>query len=115
MICGHLIFAGPKSVGGLQGNANPSQILTSGHGALTSTAFSASHIGGSGPYTYAWSVVKGDPSIAITSPTAQTTTTTATVGNGDFKQAFLKCIITDSSGSPLVLTTNQITVQFEYS
>jgi hypothetical protein len=110
-----LLNAGPKSVGGLQGNAHPALTETTGHGALTSTPVVASHLGGSGPFTFAWSVVKGDPSIVITSPTLASTTTTATVGNGDFKQAFLKCIITDSSGSPLVLTTNQITVQFEYS
>jgi hypothetical protein len=110
-----LLNAGPKSVGGLQGNAHPTLIETSGRGALTSASFTASHIGGTGPFTYAWSVVKGDPSISVTSPTSQTTTTATTVGNGDFKQALLKCVITDSSGSPLVLSTNQATTQFEYS
>ena len=110
-----MLNAGPKSVGGLQGNANPTLIETTGRGALTSASFTAAHIGGIAPFTYAWSVVKGDPSIAITSPTSQTTTTTATVGNGDFKQALIKCVITDSHGSPLILSTNQATTQFEYS
>jgi hypothetical protein len=108
-----LLNAGPKSVGGLQGNAHPACITTTGSGALTSGSFSASHIGGVSSYTYAWSVVSGDPSIAITSPTASTTTTTAAVANGDFKQAILKCVITD--GTPLHLTTNRVTTQFEFS
>lgn len=108
-----LVVAGPRSQGGLQGNAHPTVIETTGSGSLTSASFTAAHIGGTGPFTYAWSVVKGDPTIAITSPTSQTTTTTASVASGDFKQAILKCVITDST--PLALTTNQVTTQFEFS
>jgi len=108
-----LVVAGPRSEGGLQGNAGPTLIVTTGHGPLTSGTFTAAHVGGTGPFTYAWSVVKGDPTIAITSPTSQTTTTSTNVASGDFKQAILKCVITDST--PLALTTNQVTTQFEFS
>jgi hypothetical protein len=108
-----LLNAGPKSVGGLQVNAHPALIETTGNGSLTSGSFTAAHIGGTAAFTYAWSVVHGDPTITITTPTSQTTTTKATVGNGDFKQAILACTIHDNGG--LVITTNQVTTQFEFS
>jgi len=59
---------------------------------------SASPIGGSGPYSYAWSQVGGSD-WTITTPTgASTTFTSPAVAATATLQAYFRCLVTDATG-----------------
>lgn len=104
--------AGQHSVGGFQSNTSTPFVGSTGHGLVTSASFSASHLGGTSAYTYAWSEVSGSPGIGISSPTSSSTTATATLNPADLLQGFFICTVTD--GAATVVKSNQITLQFKY-
>ncbi|CAB4153242.1 Tip attachment protein J [uncultured Caudovirales phage] len=81
------------------GSLNKTGIATT----QTTASTTATPTGGVSPYTYAWSLVSGD-ALTVNSPTAATTTFTATgMANGDTLTAVYKCTVTDST-SPTALT-----------
>jgi hypothetical protein len=61
--------------------------------------------GGTPGYTYAWSRVSGDSTIACTSPTSASTTFSRSSAIAHTYTAVWKCVVTDS-----VLATKQITL-----
>lgn len=64
---------------------------------VTSGAATVSVAGGVAPYTYAWSLVSGGP-MAITAPTAASTTFSTTLLPSNSRSAVFKCTVTDSAG-----------------
>jgi hypothetical protein len=66
-----------------------------GSGAVTTNATTVTPTGGTGPYTYAWSLVSGD-TFTVNSPTAATTTFTTGLTTGQDKSAVYRCTVTDS-------------------
>lgn len=66
--------------------------------------------GGTGPYTYAWSHVSGDSAVQVLNPTSATTDFIANCGKNQTKQAFKKCVITDS-----LLATVELTVSSSHT
>lgn len=63
---------------------------------LTTNSVTATPSGGTGPYTYAWSLLSGDSAVSANSPTAATTSFTAVVPKRDFREAFYRLTVTDS-------------------
>lgn len=62
---------------------------------LSSAAFVATPTGGTGPYTYAWTITGGTGT--INSPTsASTTVTSGTLSDGIAETVTLQCVVTDS-------------------
>lgn len=78
---------------------------------VTSNSVTATPTGGTGPYTYSWTKVTGSSSISAASPTAATTTFSATVGRGSVVQATWRITVTDSLSAT---TTADISVELEY-
>jgi hypothetical protein len=64
-------------------------------GAVTSSAATALVSGGTGPYTYAWTKVSGS-TFTVNSPTANATTFSTTLTNGQELSAVYRCTVTDS-------------------
>lgn len=52
--------------------------------------------GGSGSYTYAWTVLESDYSTVINSPTSATTTITMSCPFGEVGAAVARCTVTDT-------------------
>lgn len=69
----------------------------SGRGVAVTGSTTVSVSGGLTPYTYAWSYVSGDATFTCTSPSAATTTFSATVGLGQDKASTWKCRVTDAA------------------
>lgn len=76
---------------------------------VTSEEVSVSITGGSGPYTYAWSLIAAvDGTWAVTAPNADKTNfVVSSVPSGDTYTATFKCTVTDARG----LTADSATVQ----
>ena len=106
------VYAGQRSVGGLEGLGTPAGVFSTGMGSVTSAAFTATPLGGTAPYTYAWNYVAGPVGISIDSPATATSTATAILSIGDLIRGFVACTITDNVGT--IVETNQITLQFQY-
>jgi hypothetical protein len=71
------------------------QSTTFASGTTSSTTVTPS--GGTAPYTYAWALLTGD-TLTVNSPTAATTTFTATgLTSGQSKSATYRCTVTDSA------------------
>lgn len=75
---------------------------------LTTAPATASASGGAGGYGYAWARVSGSTAIGANSPTAATTTFSATLSPGDSVEANFHCTVTDASGA--VLASAEVTV-----
>ena len=88
----------PSGGSGLTVTATPPSSDAGGLSAPYSTpSVTALPSGGSGSYTYAWSVVSFDHTVSITSPTAQTTALRFTVmTSGDYATATVRCTVTDT-------------------
>lgn len=73
---------------------------TLGTGTATTNSTTVTPTGGTGPYTYAWTVISyshGTTSPTVTSPTAATTTFTQTnIAIGADYVAVFRCTVTDS-------------------
>lgn len=77
---------------------------------LTSDAVTATAAGGTAPYTYAWTKLSGG-SVTITSPTAATTTFSATgMLTGESRTAYFNCTVTDTATD--TVTSATVTVSF---
>ena len=101
------------SAGALTASVSPS--FASGTSAVPATVVTNSvtvtPAGGTGPYTYAWTLAAGD-TFTIAAPTAATTTFSKAMGSGEFASAEYRCTVTDSLAAVFavdVSVTAQIT------
>lgn len=79
---------------------------------LTTTAVTATAVGGAGPpATYAWTKVSGDSAVQANSPTSNVTTFSATLGQDTFKEAVWR--VTATRGADVAVA--DIPVSFSYS
>lgn len=90
--------------GALSGYANKSSVggTRLGSGSVTSATVTVTAVGGTGPYTYAWSKVSG-AAITATAPTNNVTAFSGTVGVGETITAIFECEITDSLAATFVV------------
>lgn len=77
---------------------------------VTTSSVTASASGGTVSYAYAWSRVSGDAAITAATPSAASTTFSATVAADETKIAVFACTATDAAGFTAV---KQITVTLE--
>lgn len=63
---------------------------------VTSNSVTATPVGGTGPYTYAWTWLSGDSAVAANSPTSASTTFSAIVPKWDSREATMRVTVTDS-------------------
>lgn len=95
----------------------PSTALGSNSGAASSGTVTASAtatvVGGTSPYTHAWSLVSGDPSIVLGSPSSASPGFSAVVSNATTpKIANFKDTVTDSLG--VRVASNAIEVSLDW-
>jgi len=88
-------------------SASPTTLSKTGTTAtLTTASTTVTASGGTTPYTYSWAFVSGD-SFTITSPSAATTTFSATLNEDEFVSGIYRCTVTDSTGgTPLTATAD---------
>lgn len=72
---------------------------------LTTDATTVTPSGGTGPYTYAWTLVSGD-TLTINSPTAATTTFTGTPAYNSNLSGVYRCTVTDSLAATASITVS---------
>jgi hypothetical protein len=77
----------------------------------TTPLTSAAITGGTAPYTWAWSLLSGDPSITINSPSSNSTSFTATLSPGESKTGAFKLTVTDANG---VTKTVEVSAYFNH-
>ena len=82
------------------------------NGLVTSDSITSSVSGGTGPYTYEWQYVSGNPSITADTPTADNTTFSSPCFAGIQKLAVFKLQVTDSDG--VIGFSEELTVALEW-
>lgn len=92
-----------QTVSPLSAIASPDPVsgTTFGTGTATTNATTVTPSGGTAPYTYAWTRVSYEASVApsITSAAAASTTFTQTgIGTGESYGAVFRCTVTDANG-----------------
>ena len=89
-------------------SASPSAISKTDTAATIVTASTTvTAVGGTSPYTYAWTRISGSSSISATSASAATTTFTgSSLVSGTTYDAVFRCTVTDSAGTPAVKTVD---------
>jgi hypothetical protein len=82
-------------------SVSPSSLTTSGTGAsLTTASATATAIGGTSPYTYAWTRQSGSTSISADSASSATSTFTGTsLASGTTYNAVFRCTVTDNAAA----------------
>lgn len=82
----------------LSASVNPGSASSSGGAASqTTNSVTVTPSGGTSPYTYAWTWASGGASITTTSPTAATTTFSATgLTSGETRSGQARCTVTDN-------------------
>ena len=83
-----------------------------GDGSLTTGSVTANPSGGLAPYTYSWTYVSGDGTIAVSSATAQTVTFSRTGTAGNTYSAVWQCVVSDSNSSSVNAGTVSISFTF---
>jgi hypothetical protein len=92
----------------------PTSVSGSGPGSATSGSTTATPLGGTGPYTYAWYYFSGFTATFADSVTSATTTFTSNViSPGDSVVTTFYCVITDSAS--IVATSGLVTCTLTYS
>lgn len=96
---GGVLMAAAMGSNKLAVSLNPANATTGGTAGGHVQAMTALPSGGSGAYSYAWTVVQADADypLTINSPAAATTTFDFTdVADGDIAQARVRCTVTDT-------------------
>lgn len=88
---------------------DPSYDSRIGSGSLTSSAVTGTAIGGTAPYTYAWTYVSGS-SYTINSPASAATTFTTNLSATQLKSGVYRCTVTDAF---LSTASADVTVELE--
>lgn len=106
MLGSALGIGGSTSANGLVSATEPAPttaVVTSAPATIVAT-------GGTGAYTYAWTHISGDAGITTTSPTAASTTFSATVTKNVARTAVRRCTLNDG----VTTLTRDVTVTLEY-
>lgn len=95
-IAGIATLADQTAPGGFYASCSPSSAFGSrvGSGLVTTASVTVSPTGGTGPYTYAWTLETGN--FTILSPTSATTTFRGSVTVGETTEDVATCTVTDS-------------------
>lgn len=94
---GVLLLLAAMSAGSLSATASPPALNSGGSvNSFTTAATTAIPAGGSGTYTYAWTLIVDPGGVTINSATAAATTFGLTVTAGATIQATARCTVTDS-------------------
>lgn len=93
---------------GLSSSTASKTVGTAGGGpvTVTSPSVTASPIGGTAPYTYAWTRISGDASISASVPTGVSTAFSALVALETLVEAIFQVVVTDASGAAASATVN---------
>lgn len=83
-----------------------------GDGTLATGSVVATPSGGTSPYTYAWTYVSGDSSIAVNDSGAQSVTFSRTGTAGNCYSSVWQCVVTDADSSTANAGTVTITLTF---
>ena len=85
--------------GGLLASASPASVNKSGTGVTTTAAVTVTPAGGTGPYTYAWTLKSG-ATLTLSAPTSATTTFSGNLaGSTPELLATYTCTVTDTFDS----------------
>lgn len=79
---------------------------------LQTATVTVTAVGGTGPYTYAWSRVSGDSAILCTQPNLASTEFSATVAKNSDRTATWRCTVTDAA---MAVRTVDIDILITYS
>lgn len=79
--------------------ASKTQGTTSGAKTVTSPTVTAEAAGGTGPYSYAWARHAGSEAITAATPTAASTTFSASMQPDTVLEAIFRMTVTDAAGS----------------
>ena len=95
-IAGVATLADQTAPGGFYATCSPASAFGSrvGAGLVTTAAVTVTPTGGTGPYTYAWTLESGN--FTIISPTSASTTFRASVAAGETTEDVATCTVTDS-------------------
>lgn len=95
-VAGIATLADQTAPGGYYASCSPSSAFGSrvGSGLVTTAAVTVTPTGGTGPYTYAWTLASGN--FTILSPTSASTTFRASVTAGETTEDVATCVVTDS-------------------
>lgn len=96
---------------GFTTSLSPTTLTQSGpsYSSVTTGTCTVTVTGGVGPFTYAWTIVSGDPSFTPNSPTSASTTFTGTTTDpGVPTFATYKCVVTDTATGLTSDTSNTV-------
>jgi hypothetical protein len=90
---------------GFRATAAPSSIFFQGpNSTVTSNSCNVSPVNGTGPFTYAWTHISGDASVAVSAPSAASTTFSTTgLANEEARSAVKRCTITDATSATALI------------
>jgi hypothetical protein len=87
------------ATGALTASINPGSLYVQNQPGLLSTGnCTVTAVGGTGPYSYAWTKQSGD-TLIVTAPASATTAFEQTVAAGQYLQATYCCTVTDSAAA----------------
>lgn len=103
-VSGVVTLASQTAPGGFYASPSPSSAfgLRVGAGLVTTNAVTVTPTGGTGPYTYAWTLETGN--FTIISPTSASTTFRSAVAAGEVVEDVATCTVTDSLAATASVT-----------